>query len=58
MRWKTKFTNDIGDESYPVYLIKGFGGNYDLECEHEIPAIAWFVIWEDSIKEYEKEELK
>ncbi len=55
MKWKTKFTNKIGDEEYPIYLIKTKLYGYDLECRHEIPAMAWFSVYEESIKEYEKE---
>lgn len=54
MKWKTKFVNVMGNEKYPIYLVKK-NGKYDLECEHEIYAMAWYTIYEESIKEYEKE---
>lgn len=58
IKWLTKYTNHIGkDKLYPIYLIVRDDGTYDLECELEIWAMAWYDIYEESVKEY-KEELK
>jgi len=54
MKWETQFTNKIGEESYPIYLIKR-NGKYDLQCKYEIYAPAWYPIYEESIKQYEEE---
>ena len=55
MKWKTRFTNKIGDEEYPIYLIEediGFGDiMFNLECEHEIPALAWYTVYEESMND-------
>lgn len=54
MKWKTQFTNKLGDNEYPIYLTKE-NGKYDLECEHEIYATAWYIIYHESIERYEEE---
>lgn len=50
----TEFTNKIGDNEYPIYLIVKDDGFYDLECEYEIPALAWYDVFEKSVEKYEK----
>ena len=63
-RWRTKYTNNIGVLRYPIYLlifesiVDGVKINtYDLECEYEIYALAWYDIYEESVKEYENEQI-
>ena len=60
---KTKFVNSIGNNDYPIYLVikdskEGIPfsdedlNNYDLWCEFEIPAMAWYEVFIESIEEY------
>jgi hypothetical protein len=53
---KTDFINKIGDNEYPIYLTidENRTNKYDLECEYEIYALAWYDIYEKSVKKYEK----
>jgi len=57
MKWKTRFVNTMGSIDYPIYLIDLGENKYDLECEHEIYALAWYHVFIESIKDY-KEEIK
>jgi len=60
MKHKTKFTNKVGRTSYPIYLIvkdENAENNiqkYDLWCEKEIYAMAWWDIYEESIIDFEE----
>ena len=56
-KWKTKYINHIGKDEYPIYLIINDDGTYDLECEYEIYALVWYDIYEESVKEYENEQI-
>ena len=56
IKWKTKYINHIGEEEYPIYLIVKEDGTYDLQCEFEIWALAWYDIYKESVKEYEEEQ--
>lgn len=59
MKYKTRYINKIGKKSYPIYLIvkdenaENNINKYDLWCEKEIYALAWWDIYEQSIKDYE-----
>lgn len=59
VRWKTRFTNNVGEKVCPIYLVEkdmGYGDTMlDLECEHEIPALAWHYVYEASVREFNKE---
>jgi len=55
IKWETEYTNNIGDLSYPIYLIVKDDGTYDLWCEREIYAMAWYTIYEESVKQYKEE---
>jgi len=55
IKWTTDYVNHIGKEEYPIYLIVKDDGTYDLECRFEIYALAWYTIYEESIKKYKEE---
>ena len=73
-KYKTSFTVNIGEDSYPVYLIvletishsvnvdgshkEKLTTKYDLWCEHEIYAMAWHDIYVNSIDDYESDKLE
>ena len=54
IKWETEYVNNIGKHKYPIYLIVKDDGTYDLWCEHEIYAMAWITIYDESIKKYEE----
>ena len=61
IKWKTKYVNHIGKEEYPIYLIVDTTNDivsYNLECELEIYAMAWYDIYEESVSEYLNEKSK
>jgi len=58
----TNFTVNIGPDSHTIYLIvkdidAEQGLKYDLWCEREIYAIAWWAIYTESVASYEAGEL-
>jgi hypothetical protein len=55
-RWLTKYVNHIGKDEYPIYLIVLGDDKYDLYCEREIWAMAWYDIYEESVAEYKLEQ--
>lgn len=55
-KYKTDFVNVIGSVAYPIYLVV-YDDRYDLECEYEIYAMAWYNIYVRSVKAYERGEL-
>lgn len=60
-RYKTRFDNKIGDIRYPIYLVEkdvGYGDvTLDLECEREIPSVAWYTVYKESVKDLESGDL-
>jgi hypothetical protein len=57
-RIETAFINKVGDKNYKIYLIVNDDGTFDLDCKREIYALAWFGIFEDSIKDYKEGRIK
>jgi hypothetical protein len=60
MKYITKFTNQLGDIIYPIYLI-AYGKNNEnfiLECEHEIYSMAYHTIYTNSIKDLQNGQLE
>ena len=60
-KYKTRFTNKIGDKEYPIYLVEkdiGYGNTiFDLECKYEIYAMAWHTIFIESMEALKRGEL-
>jgi|LGOV01.1.fsa_nt_gb hypothetical protein len=57
--YNTKYTNKIGNKSYPIHLLVSNATrehnsdlHFDLQCKYEIYAIAWSDIYEESVKDY------
>lgn len=64
MKYKTKFTVQHGkNKEYPIYLIikdenaEDDVRKYDLWCEKEIYALAWWDIFTESIEDYKRGDL-
>lgn len=61
-KYNTGIAVHIGENSYPIYLIVRDTNNadfkYDLWCEYEIYAMAWFDIYTEAIENYENGKLE
>ena len=55
-KYDTGFAVHIGEDSYPIYLIIRENDDterqYDLICEHEIYAPAWYDVYAQALKDY------
>ena len=61
-KYDTGLAVHIGENSYPIYLIiretDDTERQYDLQCEHEIWAMAWYDIYTGAIENYENGKLE
>ena len=55
-KYDTGVTVNIGEDKYPIYLIIRDTDNterkYDLICEHEIYALAWYDVYIKAVQDY------
>ena len=55
-KYNTGVAVHIGEDSYPIYLIirdtDDTERRHDLQCEHEIYALAWYNIYTQAIRDY------
>ena len=61
--YNTRFTNNIGENKHEIHLIVSSTSedsplHYDLWCKYEIPLVAWYTIYEESIEDFKNGKLK
>ncbi len=57
-KYKTTFTNNYGDVKHTIYLLVKEDGSFDLQCDLEIPAGCWYMVYEESIAAYKAGKLE
>ena len=56
--YNTRFTNNVGEEKYPIHLLVSNATrdtdelHFDLQCKYEIYAMAWANIYHESVQDY------
>ena len=52
MRIKTNYNYYSGGKEYPIFLVKREDDNFYLDCEREIPSMAWWDLFVKINKEF------